>query len=152
MKTTKDLAMVAMVAAIYCAITLVVSPIAFGPMQFRISEIMKPLALKGRKYIIGLTIGLFLANLISPYGGLMEWLWMPFMCFVGGEIAYLLRRFPIFSVIFYSVWISFAVSVLLQVVLGIPFYLSIGWIFVPETFLMLVGLPIMNKIWNKIKT
>lgn len=143
---TQDLTRVAIVAAVYCVITWLISPIAYGPMQFRLSEIMKPLALKGRIYIAGLTLGLFLANLMSPYGGPWEWVWMPVMCWAGGELAYLMRKRPVLSMVFYSAWISFAVSIMLQAVLAIPFYMTIFWIWIPELILMQLGLPITKRV------
>ncbi len=144
--TTKDLTRIAIVAALYAVVTFLISPIAYGPMQFRLSEIMKPLALKGRVYIAGLSLGLLLANLLSPFGGPWEWIWMPVMCWIGGEIAYVMRKRPALSMVFYSTWISFAVSIMLQMVLQIPFYVTIGWIWVPELILMQAGLPVMKKL------
>ena len=146
MMKVKDLTRMAIVAALYCVVTWLVSPIAYGPMQFRLSEVMKPLALKGRIYIAGLSVGLLLANLLSPFGGPWEWVWMPVMCFIGGEIAYRMRKWPAASMVFYSAWISFAVAIMLQAVLQIPFYLTIGWIWIPELILMQIGLPLMNKL------
>ena len=143
---TKEIAKIGMIAAVYCVFTWAISPIAYGPIQFRLSEIMKPLALKGRVYIAGLSLGLLLANLISPFGGPWEWFWMPAMCWVGGEISYLMRKTPILSMFFYAGWISFAVSIMLQFLIGIPWYYNFGWIFIPELILMQVGLPIINKV------
>lgn len=55
-------------AALYAALTLALAPIAFGPLQFRISEIMVFLVLKDKKYITGLTLGAIIANYFSPLG------------------------------------------------------------------------------------
>ena len=142
---------VAIIAAVYCVITWLISPIAYGPMQFRLSEIMKPLALKGRVYIAGLTLGLFLANLLSPFGGPWEWIWMPAMCFAGGEIACRMRKWPVLAMVFYSAWIAFAVSIMLQMVVAIPFYYTIFWVWIPELILMQIGLPAMRQLERVIK-
>ena len=58
----------AMIASIYAALTLVISPIAYSEIQFRLSEIMVFLAFYNRKYIPGLIIGCIVANLFSPMG------------------------------------------------------------------------------------
>ena len=58
----------AMIASIYPALTLVISPIAYSEIQFRLSEIMVFLAFYNRKYIPGLIIGCIVANLFSPMG------------------------------------------------------------------------------------
>ena len=65
---TKKLVMTSLVAAIYAVLTLVLGAISYGPIQFRIAEIMVLLAFIKKDYIWGLTIGCFLANVIGPYG------------------------------------------------------------------------------------
>ncbi|WP_238883183.1 QueT transporter family protein [Clostridium sp. YIM B02551] len=64
----KRLVYSALIAAIYAALTYLIAPIAYGPIQFRISEIMVLLVLVDPFYIVGLTLGCFLANLLGPYG------------------------------------------------------------------------------------
>ena len=58
----------AMIASVYAAITLAISPIAYSEIQFRLSEIMVFLAFYNKKYIPGLIIGCIIANLFSPMG------------------------------------------------------------------------------------
>ena len=57
-----------LVAALYAALTLALAPISYGPVQIRISEFMTLLAFWDRKYIPGLVLGCFLANIGSPFG------------------------------------------------------------------------------------
>ncbi len=56
---------IALLAAGYCALTLVISPLSFGPVQFRLAEALMVLALNGKDDIWGLSLGCFLANLIG---------------------------------------------------------------------------------------
>lgn len=65
---TKLIAHNAVIAAMYAVITIAIAPIAFGPVQLRISEIMTLLAFISPAYIPGLVIGCLFANLASPYG------------------------------------------------------------------------------------
>ncbi len=58
----------AVAAALYAALTLVLAPIGFGPLQFRVSEIMVLLVLIDKKYLTGLTMGAVIANYFSPLG------------------------------------------------------------------------------------
>ena len=58
----------AMIASVYAALTLAISPIAYSEIQFRLSEIMVFLAFYNKKYIPGLVIGCIIANLLSPMG------------------------------------------------------------------------------------
>ena len=58
------------IAATYAALTIAMSPIAYGPIQFRFSEIMVLFCFFNKKYTVGLTLGCFLANLMSPTASL----------------------------------------------------------------------------------
>ena len=58
----------AMVAAIYFIFTVVPAPLSYGAIQFRFAEIMVLLVFIDKRYISGLVLGCFLANLLSPYG------------------------------------------------------------------------------------
>ena len=58
----------AMVAAVYAALTLALAPISYGMMQVRVSEFMTLLAFVDSKYVPGLVLGCFLANIGSPLG------------------------------------------------------------------------------------
>ena len=65
---TKKITRIGVVAALYATITLVLGSISYVSIQFRISEVMTLLPLFGKEYILSLTIGCFLANVIGPYG------------------------------------------------------------------------------------
>lgn len=65
---TRRIVFSALIAALYAALTYFLAPISYGPIQFRVSEIMVLLVLLDPFYIGGLTLGCFLANLLGPYG------------------------------------------------------------------------------------
>ena len=67
-ESVRMLVISAIIAAVYTAVTMVLAPISYGPFQFRLSEILVLLAFIDRKYIPGLVLGCFLANLNSPLG------------------------------------------------------------------------------------
>lgn len=68
-QSSKQLVRAALVAGIYITLTVAVSPISFGPLQFRISEILNLLAFFNPIYIGAVTLGCFISNvLFSPYG------------------------------------------------------------------------------------
>jgi len=56
----------AIIAALYVVLTLPFAQFAFGPMQFRLSEMMTVLPILTPAAIPGLTLGCFLANLLNP--------------------------------------------------------------------------------------
>lgn len=65
---TETIALTGITAAVYMAATLAVAPIAYGSLQFRISEIMVLLAWVNPVFAPGLVLGCALANLFSPLG------------------------------------------------------------------------------------
>lgn len=80
--TTKQLVQIAVIAAIYAALTAVFMSVSFTTLQLRVSEIMVFLAYVNPISVIGLTLGCFLANLLmSP---------TPFLDCVFGTLATLI--------------------------------------------------------------
>ncbi|MFV0314756.1 MAG: QueT transporter family protein [Anaerotignum sp.] len=65
---TKFLVVTAMVAALYVVMTTAIAPLAFGAIQLRISEVLVLLAFIDKRYVPGLILGCFIANLFSPFG------------------------------------------------------------------------------------
>ena len=68
--TTKSITKIAAIAAIYAVLTLMpgLNSFAYGPVQFRISEVMTVLPIFTPLAIPGLTIGCFVSNILSPIG------------------------------------------------------------------------------------
>ena len=62
---TKTFTRVALIAAVYTVISLVLAPFSFGPIQVRIAEAMTVLPLIWKPSIWALTLGCFLTNLIG---------------------------------------------------------------------------------------
>ncbi|HWI50505.1 MAG TPA: QueT transporter family protein, partial [Rummeliibacillus sp.] len=66
---TKSLAVSAIIAALYIAVSMLIAPFGFTNVQFRISEMFNHLVVFNKKYMIGIVIGVFITNLFfSPYG------------------------------------------------------------------------------------
>ncbi len=68
--TTRKLAFAGILAAVYAAITIVTAPIAYGTVQFRISEALMVLNCFTPTATWGLTIGCVVANLFSTVSAL----------------------------------------------------------------------------------
>ena len=64
MKTIR-IVKLAVVMAMYVALTVVLAPVSFGPIQFRISEVLVLLCFFRRDYCISLVLGCAIANLFS---------------------------------------------------------------------------------------
>lgn len=68
-KNTQTFAKVAMIAAIYTVVSLVLAPFSFGNIQVRIAEALTLLPLIYRPSIAGVTLGCFLTNIIGVMMG-----------------------------------------------------------------------------------
>ena len=66
--TARRLARMAAVAAIYVAATLLLTPISYGAVQFRLSELLVLLCFFNRDFAPALVVGCAIANAFSPLG------------------------------------------------------------------------------------
>lgn len=66
--SAKKLVRMSVVAALYIVLTLALPAMAYGPIQFRLSEVMTLLAFIDPFYILPLTLGCAIANIGSPFG------------------------------------------------------------------------------------
>ncbi len=64
----KFLAVTSIIAALYVAVTMLVAPFGFSEIQFRISEMFNHLVAFNPRYMLGVLLGVFIANLFSPWG------------------------------------------------------------------------------------
>ena len=66
---TKDLALIAIYAALYAALVIVLGGISYGPIQVRIADSMvAAVPLLGLPGVLGHTLGVFIGNIPSPLG------------------------------------------------------------------------------------
>ena len=66
--TLRKMAFAAVIAAVYAVLTLAIAPIAYGQVQFRITEVLCILPFFFPFSVWGLFIGCIIANLASMYG------------------------------------------------------------------------------------
>ena len=65
--STKFIARSAIIAAIYFALSMLLQPLTYGPMQFRVAEALTMLPFLMTEGVYGVIIGCFLTNLFSGY-------------------------------------------------------------------------------------
>lgn len=63
--STRRMVRCALVAAVYAALCLVLTPFSYGAVQVRVAEMLCLLPVFGADYIVGVTLGCFLANLLG---------------------------------------------------------------------------------------
>ncbi|MGX7109023.1 QueT transporter family protein [Facklamia miroungae] len=153
--TTNDLTRISLVAACYTVLTLILSPLSFG-LGVRISEGLNFLAIYDKRYIIGVTLGVFISNRFSPFGGwdmifgsLTSFIFLHLACFLIDKIIPLLpydkfkRLNPLlvkYLIIGLMMTISMVNIALLAVFLGSP----------KESFIVLLLSMMMSEILSLI--
>lgn len=153
---TKKLVMTSLVAAIYAVLTLVLGAISYGPIQFRIAEIMVLLAFIKKDYIWGLTIGCFLANVIGPYGapdiifGTTATFLSVYAIYLTGKVM----RGKKYAILIASIWPTLINAVIigfmLNIFVGMPLILSMIQVGFGEfVVITIIGVPVYKIIGKK---
>ena len=146
--TTRRVVLISMVAALYVVLTIGIAPLSFGPVQFRVSEVLKILVLFDPFLALGIGIGTFLANLTSPFVGPWELIWMPLTDMVGGILAWWTYRAlhkMALSCTLYALSTALAVAMMLWA-MGIDlFWVSFGLVGVSELAILIGGIPLMRR-------
>lgn len=137
---SRDVVIAVVLASAYAACTHVLAPISFWLINVRVANALRCFAaIFGWPAVVGLAVGILLANIISPLGAID--LLSPLV--VGPSLAaiYLLRRKSVlagFAVVFLTVslWVSFMISI----VAGMPFLTVFAFV-APGVFVSDVILP-----------
>lgn len=158
-KTTRRLVRTALIAAIYAALTLMLAPISYGNIQFRISEIMVLLAFVDPFYIGGLTLGCFISNILGP-NGLPDIILGTFATFISVTAISFTAKYVkndkkalFVSSLWPTIFNALIIGWMLNYLFEVPLLLSMGQIAVGEFVVVtLVGLPIFKLVQNKYKS
>lgn len=147
--SVKLIAINAMIAGVYAALTLALSPIAYLEIQFRLSEVMVFLAFYNRKYIPGLVVGCLLANLPSPLG-------MMDICF--GTVSTLLVCIAMYYIknryiaaIIGAIITGLIIGTELYYAFTIPFVLNASYVFIGELIVLLIGAIIFKTLESNVQ-
>lgn len=146
----KDLTRLAVVAALYAALTIALSGLSFGPVQFRIAELLTLLCFYRKDYSAALILGCFIANCFSP---------MALMDMVFGTVATAVAVIPMFYV--KNIWvasllpvISNAVIIALELYIAFkePLWMSMLTVGAGELMVItIVGCPLFRCVLEKNK-
>lgn len=149
---TRLLTEVALVAALYVALTLVLSPISYALFQFRVSEMLKSAVIWRPHLIWAFVLGVCLANLYSPYIGLWELVWMPFVNLLGATLCWQVARANKWlGAALYALAVAAGVGVMLSFILKVSFWVTFPPVLASELLLIVGGLPIMERVTGRFK-
>ena len=133
-------------AALYVVLTWGLAPISYGPLQFRVSELLKPLALFHPAFALAFGIGNGIANLWSPFGW-YDFILMAFVDMVAAALCWWLRRWVYLALTVQAVVISAGVALFpLGLAAMLPFWPTFAAVLVPELVLIIVGYV---TIWRR---
>ncbi|WP_099223447.1 QueT transporter family protein [Listeria costaricensis] len=146
----------AIVAALYVAMGLLVAPIAFGAIQFRLPEIFNHLIVFNKKYFWGIIVGVFVTNLFFSSLG-----WYDLVFGVGQSILSLLITIGLSKFVKSTIWrmvlntIVFTVTMAiiafeLVLVFELPFFYTWLTCAIGELVIMGIGIPLMYWIDQKV--
>ncbi|MEK9197356.1 QueT transporter family protein [Ureibacillus sp. 179-F W5.1 NHS] len=152
----KFIATTGIIAALYMAVTLLVAPFGFTEIQFRVSEMFNHLVAFNPRYMLGIIIGVFIANLFSPLG-------IYDLIFGVGQSVITLAIFIFICKFVKNIWLRlmintflftctmFIIAFELNIALKLPFLWTWFTCAVGEFVVLAVGAPIMyllNKRLN----
>ncbi len=153
---------VALIAALYSTVSLVLAPFSFGNIQVRIAEGLTLLPLLSPLPILGLTLGCFITNFIGVIMGvnilgMMDVFIGTFATLIAALLTYYFRNikikgFPLLSTLMPVVINAIIIGAELAYVFAPEFTLSYFLIFALEVGIgqfiavYLVGLPILNAL------
>lgn len=142
---TKTLTRCGAIAALYVVLTLALAPISFGPLQFRVSELLKPLALFGPEMALAFALGTGLSNLVSPFGA-WDYVAMALVDALAAFMCWRLRSWPWASLAVQSAIISAGVAVFpLGLGGGLPAWATLPGVFISQLVILLTSYAV---IWN----
>lgn len=145
----KNLTVNSIIAALYIAITVLIQPIAFTNIQFRIPEIFNHLIVYNKKYFFGIIVGVFLANLffspLLPYDlifGVLHTIVSLCLTMVISRLTKNIWARMLINTIIFS-FMMFIIAIELNIALELPLLESYLYCALGELVVMLFGMPVM---------
>lgn len=152
---SKSLTQTAVVAALYIVISLILAPMSYGPIQFRIAEMFNHLAIFNKKYILSLTLGCLIVNFFSPTGvidmifGTLGTLLMTFISYELGKKVHSVKTKLIISTIVctLSMW---TVALELFFVSHVGFWITYLTVSAGELLSLIIGAIIIYLVNKRV--
>jgi len=144
-------AVAGVVGALYVVLSLAVAPLAYGPLQFRLGEVLKPLVIKYPVTIPAFAVGVALVNLFSPVAGGLELVLMPVVNLAGGVLCWSVARSVGGKVgtyagsLLFALIIAAGVATVLHFAAGLPYLVAFGSVAVSEVILLFLGNTVLVR-------
>ncbi len=147
----KTMATSGIIAALYIAVSLLVAPLTFGAVQFRIAEMFNHLIVFNKKYFFGIVIGVFITNLFSPlgmydltFGVGHSILTLSISLLIGKHVRNQLTHMILNTLLF--TFTMFIIAFGLHLALEYPFLYTYLTCAIGEFLVLAVGIPLMRAL------
>ena len=149
---TKEIALMAIYAALYAALVNVLPGLSFGPLNLRVADSMiAAVPLLGIGGVLGHTLGVFIGNIPSPFGVIDLLNTIP--SFVMAFVVYYVYKHTrndyavVGTFIAYSALLGTTVGWMLSAPFNIPLPLSIAYVFAGNLVVTtLIGWPLFKLL------
>ena len=142
--TTRSLCVSAVIAALYAAMTLLLAPISYGPIQLRLSEAMTLLPILLPQAVPGLFVGCLIANLYT--GMLTDIVFGSLATLLAAIGTYLLRKKPLLAAACPVAANAVIVGLVLSLSFNLPVALTMLEVGIGELGAVLLGMLILSGI------
>lgn len=144
--TVKNLCLSGIIAALYAGLTILLQTISFNAIQVRVSEAMTLLPVLASAAIPGLTIGCFLANIISPVGW-MDMVFGTLATLIAAILTRLLRKKLYLAALMPVLSNAIIIGIMLHVAFGEPLWLSMLTVGAGEALAcFILGIPLVKAL------
>ena len=147
------IALSSITAAVYVAACLILSPISFGPVQFRFAEMLCLLSIDYMWAYVGVIIGCFISNTFFGGLGILDMVFGTLATVIGCGLAHVFRKkltrgYPLISALMIVVANGVIVGIELGIILETPDLIPLYILEVAfgELVVMLVGLPVYKRL------
>lgn len=145
---TKFLIQAGIIAAIYAALTIILAPFSYGPMQIRVSEALTILPFFTPAAVPGLFIGCLISNFISPYG-VIDMIFGSGATLIAAVGSYLLRSKPFLVPLPPVLSNAIVIGLMLHYAYGVPMnlFLIMAWVGLGELIACYaIGYPLLKYL------
>jgi len=156
MSNTKSLVTNALIAALYIAISLVLEPLTFLSVQFRVPEMFNHLVVYNNRYFFGIVVGVFITNLFSPLG-IYDLIFGVGHSVISLGLLILIKRtvknttkLMIINTLIFTVTMAI-IALELTLALELPFFLTYLTTALGEFGVMAIGIPVMQLLNKTLK-
>ncbi|MGL5296372.1 MAG: QueT transporter family protein [Culicoidibacterales bacterium] len=154
---SKKIALYGVVAALYVVLTVIIAPLSYGPLQFRVSEILVTLIMFDLGFSWPILIGTALANFFSPLG-MIDVIFGTVATLVAiGSYVACKKVLPsdkfwqqaIYFVVTFGMVGMFLIAIELNIVEQLPLFETWITVMIGQVAVLVLGVLLMKKIYPR---